>query len=196
MARARAQRDLGRKRQAYRHLEPGLRLQSRVVQTCPARHQPLRARSTYPRPTCRSARPSPSSARFPVISPTGALRDCRSKAWTRVTDGGLFENFRCLHSRRRAALPLVLRTRGRPRRARYQAVPVAMLISSDPSLDRLSSTRRRPTYRRSHRTARAGRRRSQARTAGCIRATAGAECPASGEGTGAALFVDPVRAPV
>ncbi len=79
------------------------------------------------------------SARFPVISPTGALRDCEGKAHSRVTDGGLFENFGA------ATLDEVLRyltlrigevQNGR-NDGRYQAIPLAILISSDPSLDQL-----------------------------------------------------------
>lgn len=75
------------------------------------------------------------SARFPVISPTGALRDCSGEAWTRVTDGGLFENFGAL-TLDEALRYLVLRVREVQNRD-YQAVPLVILISSDPSLDRL-----------------------------------------------------------
>jgi hypothetical protein len=75
------------------------------------------------------------SARFPVISPTGALRDCNGKAWTRVTDGGLFENFGAL-TLDEALRYLTLRAR-EVQSGDFQAVPLAILISSDPSLDRL-----------------------------------------------------------
>ncbi|MCA0301983.1 MAG: hypothetical protein LCH95_06210 [Proteobacteria bacterium] len=75
------------------------------------------------------------SARFPVISPTGALRDCEDKVKARVTDGGLFENFGA------ATLDEVLRFLtlrvDEVSKGQHQAAPIAILISSDPSLDQL-----------------------------------------------------------
>jgi hypothetical protein len=75
------------------------------------------------------------SARFPVISPTGALRDCSGTAQARVTDGGLFENFGA-YTLDEVLRYLTLRV-GEVQNGAYQAMPVAILISSDPSLDRL-----------------------------------------------------------
>lgn len=75
------------------------------------------------------------SARFPVISPTGALRDDKDKVWTRVTDGGLFENFGAL-TIEEVFRYLIFRLSD-VQLGRYQSVPVAILISSDPSLDQL-----------------------------------------------------------
>jgi hypothetical protein len=75
------------------------------------------------------------SARFPVISPTGALRDCAGKAWTRVTDGGLFENFGA-YTLDEVLRYLTLRVT-EVQNGTHQAMPVAILISSDPSLDPL-----------------------------------------------------------
>jgi hypothetical protein len=78
------------------------------------------------------------SARFPVISPTGALRDCKGTPVTRVTDGGLFENFGALTLDEILRF-LVFRVKDvqEAREGKYQAVPMVILISSDPSLDRL-----------------------------------------------------------
>jgi len=76
------------------------------------------------------------SARFPVISPTGALRDCNGDIQARVTDGGLFENFGAF------TLDEVLRfltlRLANVQNGTHQAAPIAILISSDPSLDRLT----------------------------------------------------------
>ena len=75
------------------------------------------------------------SARFPVISPTGALRDCSGRAQARVTDGGLFENFGA-YTLDEVLRYLTLRVR-EVQDGTHQAMPVAILISSDPSIDRL-----------------------------------------------------------
>jgi hypothetical protein len=75
------------------------------------------------------------SARFPVISPTGALRDCQGKVQARVTDGGLFENFGA-YTLDEVLRYLTLRLT-EVQNGTHQAMPVAILISSDPSLDRL-----------------------------------------------------------
>lgn len=75
------------------------------------------------------------SARFPIISPTGALRDCNGKLWSRITDGGLFENFGAL-TLEEVVRYLVFRLR-EVQSGHYQAVPMAILISSDPGLDQL-----------------------------------------------------------
>jgi hypothetical protein len=75
------------------------------------------------------------SARFPVISPTGGLRDDNDKMWARVTDGGLFENFGAL-TIDEVLRYLVFRLSD-VQKGDHQAVPMAILISSDPSLDPL-----------------------------------------------------------
>lgn len=79
------------------------------------------------------------SARFPVISPTGALRDCTGTARTRVTDGGLFENFGAatLDEALRYVTMRIGEVQNGRKDGRYQAVPLAIVISSDPSLDQL-----------------------------------------------------------
>jgi hypothetical protein len=74
------------------------------------------------------------SARFPVISPTGALRN-GDKLWARVTDGGLFENFGAATADE-VLRYLVLR-RTDVQGGKHPTIPIAILISSDPSLDRL-----------------------------------------------------------
>jgi hypothetical protein len=86
------------------------------------------------------------SARFPVISPSGGLRDGSDVAVMRVTDGGLFENFGA------ATIDEVLRyiVERRPERSTdpRPVVPIAILISSDPSLDyldRITGTGYRPS---------------------------------------------------
>lgn len=93
------------------------------------------------------------SARFPVISPTGGLRTnvlpmsagphgtaADSEIATRVTDGGLYENFgaatadeilRYIVERRADTQPNL---RGRVERPVW---PIVIVISSDPSLDQL-----------------------------------------------------------
>lgn len=74
------------------------------------------------------------SARFPVISPTGALRN-GDKLEGRVTDGGLFENFGAATADE-VLRYLVLR-RADVQNGAHQTIPIAILISSDPSLDQL-----------------------------------------------------------
>lgn len=87
------------------------------------------------------------SARFPIISPTGAVKDRNGKVWTRVVDGGLFENFGAATADE-VLRYLVLR-RADVQRGEHQTVPIAILISSDPSLDpldlRLDGDRNRAT---------------------------------------------------
>jgi hypothetical protein len=73
------------------------------------------------------------SARFPLVSPTGAVKDRSGKVWTRVTDGGLFENFGAATADE-VLRYLVLR-RADVQDGRQQTIPIAILISSDPSLD-------------------------------------------------------------
>jgi hypothetical protein len=75
------------------------------------------------------------SARFPVVSPTGALRDGNGKVWTRITDGGLFENFGAFTADE--VLRYLVSRVSEVQDGRYQTVPIAILISSDPSLDQL-----------------------------------------------------------
>ncbi|MBI2739733.1 MAG: hypothetical protein HYX38_24695 [Rhodospirillales bacterium] len=75
------------------------------------------------------------SARFPVISPTGALRDCKGNVQARVTDGGLFENFGA-YTLDEVLRFLTMRV-AEVQNGTHQAAPIAILISSDPSLDRL-----------------------------------------------------------
>ena len=81
------------------------------------------------------------SARFPLISPTGALRERQAeegapeKIWTRVTDGGLFENFGALTADE-VIRYFALRA-SEVQQGPKQIVPIAILISSDPSLDAL-----------------------------------------------------------
>lgn len=75
------------------------------------------------------------SARFPVISPTGALRDDKGKVWTRITDGGLFENFGAFTADE--VLRYLVSRVSEVQNGQYQTVPIAILISSDPSLDQL-----------------------------------------------------------
>ena len=79
------------------------------------------------------------SARFPVISPTGALRDCNGTAQSRVTDGGLFENFGAatLDEALRYVMTRVGDVQRGAKDGRFQAIPFAIVISSDPSLDKL-----------------------------------------------------------
>ncbi|HYC66143.1 MAG TPA: patatin-like phospholipase family protein, partial [Reyranellaceae bacterium] len=74
------------------------------------------------------------SARFPVISPTGGMR-VNDTVQMRVTDGGLFENFGAVTADE--VLRYVVERRGDVQRAERPVVPVAILISSDPSLDPL-----------------------------------------------------------
>ncbi len=80
------------------------------------------------------------SARFPVISPTGGMRDDKGVLWARITDGGLYENFGAVTADE--VLRYVVERRadtqgvgGRP--VQYPVWPMVILISSDPALDRL-----------------------------------------------------------
>ncbi len=75
------------------------------------------------------------SARFPVISPTGALRDRDGKVWTRVIDGGLFENFGAFTADE--VLRYLVERVSEVQTGPNQVVPIAILISSDPSIDQL-----------------------------------------------------------
>jgi hypothetical protein len=79
------------------------------------------------------------SARFPLVSPTGAIKDRDGTVWTRVTDGGLFENFGA------ATAEDVLRylTVRHPgvRQGKHPTIPIAILISSDPSFDSVDRRR-------------------------------------------------------
>jgi hypothetical protein len=75
------------------------------------------------------------SARFPVISPTGGLRDKDGTLISRVADGGLFENFGAL-TLDEVLRYLVLRL-GNVQDGARQTAPMVILISSDPSLDQL-----------------------------------------------------------
>ncbi|MBS0517129.1 MAG: hypothetical protein JSR90_00465 [Proteobacteria bacterium] len=75
------------------------------------------------------------SARFPVISPTGALVDDKGKVWTRVTDGGLFENFGAFTADE--VMRYLVERLSEVQNGQYPVVPIAILISSDPSLDEL-----------------------------------------------------------
>jgi hypothetical protein len=75
------------------------------------------------------------SARFPVISPSGGLRDRDGKSVGRVVDGGLFENFGAL-----TVDEVVRYVAHRIHNARNTpVVPIVILISSDPTLDPLMS---------------------------------------------------------
>lgn len=75
------------------------------------------------------------SARFPVISPAGGMRDANGKLYTRVIDGGLFENFGAATADE--VLRYVVERRGDVQLGLKPVVPLAILISSDPSLDHL-----------------------------------------------------------
>jgi hypothetical protein len=70
-----------------------------------------------------------------VISPTGGLRDKTGKLISRVTDGGLFENFGAL-TLDEVLRYLVLRL-GNVQDGERQTAPMVILISSEPALDRL-----------------------------------------------------------
>ncbi|QQS11384.1 MAG: hypothetical protein IPK81_17620 [Rhodospirillales bacterium] len=78
------------------------------------------------------------SARFPIISPTGGLRDRGGVVRMRVTDGGLFENFGAATAD--DVLRYLVERRADAQAATRAAVPIAILISSDPSLDPLDAT--------------------------------------------------------
>ena len=75
------------------------------------------------------------SARFPVISPSGALEDETGKLWARVTDGGLFENFGAVTADEvlRYLVTRISEVQG----GQYPVVPIAILISNDPATDQL-----------------------------------------------------------
>jgi len=75
------------------------------------------------------------SARFPLISPAGGLRDGHGRMITRVIDGGLFENFGAATAEE--ILRYVVERRADVQTGRRPVVPIAILISSDPSLDHL-----------------------------------------------------------
>lgn len=79
------------------------------------------------------------SARFPVISPTGALKDKDGKLWARVTDGGLFENFGAMTADE-VQRYLVSRI-SEVQNGQYPVVPITILISSDPGIDQLQLRR-------------------------------------------------------
>ena len=89
------------------------------------------------------------SARFPVVSPTGGMRDrLTGTMQMRVIDGGLFENFGAVTADE------VLR-HFVERRSDFQAgvkhvVPMAILISSDPSLDPLDDVTNTGLIRQNH----------------------------------------------
>ena len=78
------------------------------------------------------------SARFPVVSPTGGLRDRGGTMYGRVTDGGLFENFGAM-----TADEILRHLGSRIREAQWwrrdedrkPVLPLVIVISSDPSLD-------------------------------------------------------------
>jgi len=96
------------------------------------------------------------SARFPIISPTGGMRTkvlvpagapsgtaARSEVATRVTDGGLYENFGAATADE--ALRYIIERRGDTRpdisgRVKRPVWPIVIVISSDPSLDPLDMT--------------------------------------------------------
>jgi hypothetical protein len=77
------------------------------------------------------------SARFPVISPSGGLRDRHGNAVGRVVDGGLFENFGALTADE--VVRYVAHRLPEARRLEKPVVPIVILISSDPTLDPLMS---------------------------------------------------------
>jgi hypothetical protein len=80
------------------------------------------------------------SARFPVISPTGGIRepDGAKKLQMRVTDGGLFENFGAVTAAE--VMRYVVERRADVQDGSKHVAPLAILISSDPSLDLLDNT--------------------------------------------------------
>ncbi|HEY6982617.1 hypothetical protein [Reyranella sp.] len=75
------------------------------------------------------------SARFPVISPTGAMKDGMGKLWARVADGGLFENFGAMTADE--VLRYLVGRVSEVQNGQYPIVPIAILISSDPAIDQL-----------------------------------------------------------
>ncbi len=70
------------------------------------------------------------SARFPVVSTAGGLRDGKGQLIGRVIDGGLFENFGAVLADESVRY-LVERIR-EAQTAERSVVPIAILISSDP----------------------------------------------------------------
>jgi hypothetical protein len=77
------------------------------------------------------------SARFPVISPSGGLRDRDGKPVGRIVDGGLFENFGALTVDE--VMRYVAHRLKEARRQTKPVVPIVILVSSDPTLDPLMS---------------------------------------------------------
>lgn len=75
------------------------------------------------------------SARFPVISPAGGMRDGKGKLVTRVIDGGLFENFGAVLADE--SIRYLVERIKEAQNGERPAIPLAILISSDPSLDRI-----------------------------------------------------------
>jgi hypothetical protein len=81
------------------------------------------------------------SARFPVISPSGGLRDRAGKLVGRVVDGGLFENFGALTADE--VVRYVAHRLPEARTLKKPVVPIVILISSDPTMDPLMSNETR-----------------------------------------------------
>ena len=75
------------------------------------------------------------SARFPIVSPSGGLRNARGELVTRVVDGGLFENFGAVLADE--VLRYLVERIDEARDSERLVTPIAILISSDPSLDRI-----------------------------------------------------------
>jgi hypothetical protein len=75
------------------------------------------------------------SARFPVVSTAGGMRDGKGQLIGRVIDCGLFENFGAVLADESIRY-LVERIR-EAQNTEQPVVPIAILISSDPSLDRI-----------------------------------------------------------
>ena len=77
------------------------------------------------------------SARFPVISPSGGLRDRNGKSVGRVVDGGLFENFGALTADE--VVRYIAHRLPEASHLKKPVVPIVIVISSDPTLDPLLS---------------------------------------------------------
>lgn len=77
------------------------------------------------------------SARFPLISPSGGLRDRDGNPVGRIVDGGLFENFGALTVDE--VVRYVAHRLPEARNLTKPVVPIVILISSDPTLDPLLS---------------------------------------------------------
>jgi hypothetical protein len=77
------------------------------------------------------------SARFPIISPSGSMRDKDGKLVTRVVDGGLFENFGAVLADEVLRYFVERISEAQEPEHRMLVMPIAILISSDPSLDKL-----------------------------------------------------------